>query len=98
MVSRSAKALDLAGGLHALAGLRYVFGDTITAVLEASPNNYVPSRDWPNSEYERWIEAQLKRLRNARMYLVQGIGASRAVWVTIPARDGKVLTTIMGKK
>lgn len=90
LVTPSARSMDLAGALHVLDGMRFVYGDTLARGMEASPENYLPSRQWNNSPYQQWIESQLARLRSARLYRVEGVGTSRAVWITVPAPRGRL--------
>jgi hypothetical protein len=90
LVSAAAAAVDLAGAIHVFNGLRFRDGDSLTIGLEASPNQYVASPDWPGSPYEAWIQSQLSRLRNARTFQVRGVGINRAVWITLPAPKGSL--------
>jgi hypothetical protein len=94
LVASTASAVDLAGAIHVLNGLRFQFGDNLTTGLEASPTNYSPSPTWSGSPYENWINAQLTRLRGGRLYRVDGVGARRAVLITLPAPRGRL--EIMG--
>lgn len=90
LVAPAAASLDLAAALHVYNGLRFQYGDSLRMALEASPGGYVPSPNWSDSPYQSWINAQLSRLRSARVFRVQGVGTNRAVWITLPAPSGQL--------
>lgn len=98
LVTPSATARDLAAALHVLDGLRHQYGDSLDSSLQASPGNYSPSPTWENSPYQQWMDAQLTRLRGARVFRVQGLGTHRATWITVPAPKGRVRAAIPGRK
>jgi hypothetical protein len=90
LVASTADAVDLAGAIHVLNGMRFQFGDSLTTSLEASPSSYSPSPTWSDSPYGNWIKAQLSRLRAGRLYRVDGVGVRRAVLITLPTPQGRL--------
>ena len=90
LVSGDASPNDLAAAINVLNGLRFQFGDTLTAGVEVSPTNHTPSASWSRSPYSNWISAQLTRLRAGRHYRVDGIGVRRTVLITLPPPRGRL--------
>lgn len=91
VVAANATAEDVAAALQLISGLRLQYGDSLTTDLRASPQSFRPGADWAGSPYQKWIRAQLVRLKTARERRVSEYGTVRLVAITLPAPRGRFI-------
>ncbi len=89
VLSPQATAADFAVAFHVLAALRQKYGDSLSVDMSAAVRRGAPGAGWEGSAYKLWFEQQLARLGRARVFRVPGIGAARAIAVTLPPLNGR---------
>jgi hypothetical protein len=84
IVSTNANADDLAGALAIVNALRITYGDALSTDFRAQPGSIRHGPKWQESEYRKWLQEQLVRLRNARDTHVGELGFVKAVQIALP--------------
>jgi hypothetical protein len=90
MVDRNASADDLAAALAIVNGLRAQHGDLLANDYRARPERVKHGARPGGSEYQKWLNEQLVRLRKAPERELQPFGVVQAVQITLPAPIGTV--------
>lgn len=93
VVERNANADDLAAAIAMMNGLRATFGDHLSDDYRASPERVKHGARSQGSDYRRWLQDQLARLRTAPERTVQPFGLVRTIQVTLPPPAGSVTKT-----
>jgi hypothetical protein len=78
---------DLAMSLQALRIDRLRRGDSLTVGIVGIPTSASFANGWDRTEYARWLDQQLERLRGTRERAVHRLGSVKAVQIRIPASD-----------
>lgn len=85
IVSTNANADDLAGALALVNALRVTYGDAPSADYRARPETIRHGANWQDSEYRKWLQEQLVRLRKAPDVDLGEFGFGKAVRIMLPA-------------
>lgn len=84
IVATNATADDLAGALAMVNSLRIAYGDAITNDYRARPDIIRHGPKWQDSEYRKWLQDQLVRLRKAKDTNLDELGLGKAVHIMLP--------------
>ena len=84
IVSTNANADDLAGALALVNALRTTYGDASSTDYRARPETIRHGTNWQDSEYRKWLQEQLVRLRKAQEVDLGELGFGKAVRITLP--------------
>ena len=84
IVSTNANADDLAGALALVNALRITYGGASSVDYRARPDFIRHGPTWQDSEYRKWLQDQLVRLRQAREANLGELGWVKAVQITLP--------------
>ena len=84
IVSTNASADDLAGALALVNALRTTYGDASSADYRARPETIRHGTNWQDSEYRKWLQEQLVRLRKASEVDLGELGFGKAVRIMLP--------------
>jgi len=84
VVSINANADDLAGALAMVNALRSTYGDASSTDYRASPQSIRHGEKWQDSDYRKWLQEQLVRLRKARDTDLGELGVVQAVQIMLP--------------
>jgi hypothetical protein len=90
MVDRNASADDLAAALAIVNGLRAQHGDSLPNDYRARPERVKHGPRAGDSEYQKWLNEQLVRLRKAPERELQPFGVVQSVQITLPPPIGVV--------
>ena len=90
LLGQSASAEDLAAVLRAMSALRIQYGDKLTHDVRSRVQSSTLSAEWAESEYRRWLIAQLARLRAAPVRKIGDLGFAQVVYITLPERSARV--------
>jgi hypothetical protein len=84
IVSTNANADDLSGALALINVLRKEYGDGLSADYRARPDVVRHGPTWQESDYRKWLNEQLVRLRRAPEASLGELGVGRSVQITLP--------------
>ena len=96
IVSTDANADDLAGALALVNALRLTYGDASSTAFRARPDIVRHGPKWQESEYRKWLQDQLVRLRKAKEAQLDELGLVRAVQITLPPPPANATTRANG--
>ena len=94
IVSTNANADDLAGALALVNALRLTYGDASSTDYRARPDIIRHGPAWQDSEYRKWLQDQLVRLRKAKDTNLGELGWVKAVQVTLPPPPSTATTSL----
>jgi hypothetical protein len=90
VVDRNATADDLAAALAIVNALRSQHGDALDSDYRARPERVKHGARSAGSEYQKWLNEQLVRLRRAPDRELQPFGVVKAIQITLPPPTGAV--------
>lgn len=93
IVSINANADDLAGALALVNALRITYGDASSTDYRARPDVTRHGPQWKDSEYRKWLQDQLGRLRKAKDANLGELGWVKAVQITLPPPPSTATTS-----
>lgn len=91
IVDRNASADDLAAALAIVNALRARYGDSLASDYRARPEPVVHGAKSDSSEYRKWLQQQLVRLRKAPERELDPFGTVKAVHITLPPPNGTIV-------
>lgn len=91
MVDPSATPEDLAYAIGMMNALRAQYGERAPFDVRATPTRTRLGVNWSGSAYRAWLVQQLGRLRQAEARPVPGIGLVRAVQISLPSPNGRLV-------